>query len=285
MAPSDKQSSHSPHNDLLDDSLLGRETDYPAHYAPNLLYPVSRGENRRSLGFDAWPYHGVDRWYAYELSWLQPGGLPAVAVATLDVPAHSPNLIESKSLKLYLNSFNMTRFESREAVAHCMASDLSQAAQAEVQVRLHDVDAVQTRPPPGDAVLLDNNDIEVEQYDVAPTLLRLDAARDRVDETLYSHLLRSNCPVTGQPDWGTLFVSYEGPALDRISLLRYLVSFRQHTEFHEHCVERVLTDILALGEFDRLQVWAHYLRRGGLDINPYRSLSAERTDLGRLGRQ
>lgn len=270
---------------LLGDSFLGRETTYADYYDPDLLFPLPRANNRRSLGYEQWPYHGADRWYAYELSWLQPGGLPAVAVATLDVPAHSPNLVESKSLKLYLNSFNMTEFESREAVADRIVADLTRAAGAPVTVQLYQVDEVQTQPPPEDAVLLDDRQLLIAQYEVSSDLLQLDVGREHASETLYSHLLRSNCPVTGQPDWGTLFVRYAGSALDQDSLLRYLVSFRQHTEFHEHCVERVFTDILKLGEFERLDVWANYVRRGGLDINPYRSLTAEQPDLTRLGRQ
>lgn len=267
-------------------SQLGRESEYPKAYDPSLLFPVPRRENRESLGLSQWPYYGFDRWHAYELSWLQAGGLPDVAMASIDVPAKSPNIIESKSLKLYLNSLNMHEFSSRRAVRQTLEQDLSAAAGSDVIVELHSVESSLAAIARPEAIRLDHQTIDINHYQVAPDLLRLkDGGASQAAETLYSHLLRSNCPVTGQPDWGSLFVRYQGPAISHEGLLRYLVSFRNHTEFHEHCVERVFTDLLNLGDFQQLQVWAHYVRRGGLDINPCRSLSNDLPDLGRLARQ
>lgn len=269
----------------LADSELGRSSDYPQTYAPEVLFPVDRQTNRAQLGLDHWPWAGADRWYAYELSWLNPDGLPQVAMAAFDVPADSPCIIESKSLKLYLNSLNMTVFEDRARLAECLEQDLSRVAQAQVVVNLFDVEATLSAPALEDAVLIDDQAIRVTEYDLNSDLLRLKPGGGSVRETLYSHLLRSNCPVTGQPDWGSLVVDYAGPALDREALLRYVVSFRSHTEFHEHCVERVFTDLKRLGDYSRLVVRAHYVRRGGLDINPWRSLHNEPPPLGRFARQ
>ncbi len=270
----------------LADSELGRSSEYPQTYAPDVLFPVERKANRVQLGLDQWPWAGADRWYAYELSWLNPDGLPQVAMAAFDVPADSPCIIESKSFKLYLNSLNMTVFEHRDQVIEYLHRDLSKVAGAAVEVRLFDVEADLSAPAQAEAVLIDNQPIRITEYDLNSDLLCVQEGAPVVRETLYSHLLRSNCPVTGQPDWGSLVVDYEGPALDREALLRYVVSFRSHTEFHEHCVERVFTDIKGLGDYSRLIVRAHYVRRGGLDINPWRSLRAdEEPTLGRFARQ
>lgn len=270
----------------LADSELGRSSEYPQTYAPDVLFPVDRQANRGQLGLDHWPWAGADRWYAYELSWLNRDGLPQVAMAAFDVPADSPCIIESKSFKLYLNSLNMTVFEHWDQVIECLRRDLSAVAGAAVEVRLFDVEANLSAPALTDAVKIDDQAIQVTEYDLNSDLLRLKKSGGVVRETVYSHLLRSNCPVTGQPDWGSLVVDYEGPALDHEALLRYVVSFRSHTEFHEHCVERVFTDLKGLGDFSRLMVRAHYVRRGGLDINPWRSLHVdEEPALGRFARQ
>ncbi|TGG95877.1 NADPH-dependent 7-cyano-7-deazaguanine reductase QueF [Natronospirillum operosum] len=268
-------------------SALGRETDYPQQYDPEVLYPVPRQHNRDALQVRGWPWFGFDLWYAYELSWLNERGLPQVALAALTLPADSPYLIESKSLKLYLNSFNMTRFASAEAVRERMVTDLSARAGGPVQVRMHGPEAplLQGKERLAQATLLDTLDIATEQYELDSSLLALAAGGGQHEACLYSHLLRSNCPVTGQPDWGSVVIDYAGPALDLVSVLRYLVSFRNHTGFHEDCVERIFTDLLALGDFSRLVVSAHYLRRGGLDINPCRSLQPLEPDMGRWARQ
>lgn len=269
-------------------SPLGKSSEYVSTYAPELLFPISRTTKWAELGLTAetLPYQGVDLWNCYELSWLTSSGKPVVAIGEFAIPAQSPNIIESKSFKLYLNSLNQTAFDNAEAVRAVMERDLSAAAGAPVSVRVRGLDEVAGE---GVAVIegtcVDNLDVEVESYDhPRPELLRCDDTR-RVDEVLYSHLLKSNCPVTGQPDWGTLVVEYTGPALDAASLLAYVVSFRQHQDFHEQCVERIYLDLQRLLQPTRLTVYARYVRRGGLDINPYRSSKAVQPDNRRLVRQ
>lgn len=248
---------------------LGRHVDYPSHYDASLLFPIARALGRGHIGLDsdALPFIGVDRWHAYELSWLNARGKPRVATATFTVPAMSPNLVESKSLKLYLNSFNASRFDSDEAVRACIERDLSRVAGAAV--------AVGFGLPPIDhgvpASSLDELDIEFDHY--GPPRAEFLAADDTqmVEETLSTALLKSNCPVTGQPDWARMTIAYRGPQLDRAGLLKYLVSFRDHAEFHEQCVERVFADLLQHAHPTALSVEARYTRRGGLDINPWRA--------------
>jgi 7-cyano-7-deazaguanine reductase len=257
-----------------ENSPLGRATDYCCEYAPQLLFPIPRQQKRDELGLhaDALPFVGEDLWNAYELSWLNPRGKPMVAIGEFRVPAYSPRLIESKSLKLYLNSFNQTRMESAEAVSATIARDLSAAAGAGVQVSVTPLERQPSRNlgyVQGEC--LDALDIEVTLYSPQPGLLQADPQRQVDDEVLYSHLLKSNCLVTGQPDWGTVVIRYSGPALDREALLRYIISFRQHNEFHEQCVERIFTDIQRQCAPRELIVWARYTRRGGLDINPCRA--------------
>ncbi|MGC4010114.1 MAG: NADPH-dependent 7-cyano-7-deazaguanine reductase QueF [Pseudomonas sp.] len=269
-------------------SPLGKSSEYVSTYAPELLFPISRTTKWAELGLTAetLPYQGVDLWNCYELSWLTASGKPVVAIGEFAIPAQSPNIIESKSFKLYLNSLNQTAFDNAEAVRAVMERDLSAAAGAPVAVRVRGLDEVAGE---GVAVIegtcVDDLDVAVQSYDhPRPELLRCDDTR-RVDEVLYSHLLKSNCPVTGQPDWGTLVVEYSGPALDAASLLAYVVSFRQHQDFHEQCVERIYLDLQRLLQPTRLTVYARYVRRGGLDINPYRSSEAVQPDNRRLVRQ
>ncbi|MBI1906993.1 MAG: NADPH-dependent 7-cyano-7-deazaguanine reductase QueF [Rhodocyclales bacterium] len=255
-------------------SPLGKAVTYRATYAPELLFPIARQSKRDELGIaaDALPFVGEDVWNAYELSWLNERGKPVVALGEFRVPAESARLIESKSLKLYLNSFNQSRFVSPEAVQALIARDLSQACGAAVEVSIAPLSRCPQRVAAyPDGELLDDMDIDIDTYLPAPHLLGCDAARGGVVETLYTHLLKSNCLVTGQPDWGMLVVSYAGAAIDRAGLLRYVVSLRNHNEFHEQCVERVFCDILRRCQPERLAVWARYTRRGGLDINPFRS--------------
>lgn len=254
-------------------SPLGKPTEYRSDYAPELLYPIPRRLKRDELGIDAaaLPFVGEDLWNAYELSWLNPKGKPQVAVATFRVPADSPNLVESKSLKLYLNSFNQTVFADAAAVNAAIANDLSAAAGAVVSVR---VEPLERQPVASigypDGVLLDELDITCDTYQPAPHLLAV-VPGDEVEETLFSHLLKSNCLVTGQPDWAMVVIRYRGRPIDRTGLLRYIVSFREHNEFHEQCVERIFCDIRRHCAPAALAVHARYTRRGGLDINPFRS--------------
>lgn len=255
----------------LHDAPLGHEVSYPAQYDPKQLFPVARAGNRQSLALpDTW--FGGDIWNAYEISWLNSKGKPMVAIGRFDVPWDSPNLIESKSLKLYLNSLNETRFEGMQDIQAVIQADLSKVAGAQVDVTLDTPQKLDNQPLlslPG--VLLDDLDIAIEHYEPAPGLLQCQANGETVSETLVSHLLKSNCPVTGQPDWGSVQVSYRGPRIAHDSLLQYIVSLRRHTEFHEHCVEKIFCDIWHACRPESLAVYARYTRRGGLDINPWRS--------------
>lgn len=260
-------------------SPLGRDVAYRDTYAPELLFPIERAPKRAELGFAAGaplPFIGEDLWNAYEISWLDRRGKPVVALGRFTVPAGSPRLIESKSLKLYLNSLNQTPFDDREAVRATIAADLSAAALAPVEVTLETLSDFPRRyfAEPA-ATLIDDLEVAIDAYAPRPDLLTADFDAPRVEETLYSHLLKSNCLVTGQPDWGTVCVRYRGPRIGRENLLRYVVSFRTHDEFHEQCVERMFRDILAACRPERLAVWARYTRRGGLDINPFRATPGE----------
>ena len=254
-------------------SPLGKAVAYAEHYDPALLFPIPRQGKRDEIGIAeaALPFVGEDIWNAYELSWLDLRGKPVVALAHFIVPAVSPNLVESKSLKLYLNSFNQTRLAGVDELVATLTRDLSAAAGAPVLVHVAPLATRPQRPmgyPKG--ILLDGLDIDVDLYTPEPALLSADTSRAPVTETLYSHLLKSNCLVTGQPDWAMLVVRYTGAPIDREGLLRYIISFRQHNEFHEQCVERVFVDILRQCQPSALSVFARYTRRGGLDINPYR---------------
>ena len=252
-----------------ENSSLGREVAYPSRYDAALLFPIPRAAGRSEIGIhgQALPFIGHDRWHAYELGWLDAHGKPQVGSATLTVPGNSPNLIESKSLKLYLNSLNAERFNSEEAVCERLRNDLSVCAGADVSV----VAGLPDMALAGTGELIDTLDIEIDDYGPPnAAYLSADAAL-RTEELLVSHLLKSNCPVTGQPDWASVLVSYHGPRIDRAGLLRYLVSFRDHAEFHEQCVERIFKDISSHCAPQALSVEARYTRRGGLDINPWRA--------------
>jgi 7-cyano-7-deazaguanine reductase len=255
-------------------SPLGKSSEYVSQYSPQLLFPIPRAAKWAELGLQAGqlPYVGEDLWTCYELSWLLPSGKPVVAIGEFSIPADSPNIIESKSFKLYLNSLNQSSFEDREAVAEILRRDLAAVAGGPVGVRVRGLEEVALEgvsQAPG--VCIDELDIQVSSYaHPRNELLRCDPAR-QVSEVVHSHLLKSNCPVTGQPDWGTLVVDYQGAALDHASLLEYVVSFRQHQDFHEQCVERIYLALRELLQPQRLLVYARYVRRGGLDINPYRS--------------
>ena len=256
-----------------DQSPLGKTSAYETQYAPQLLFPIPRQGKRDELQLGATlPFFGVDIWNAYELSWLNLRGKPQVAIATVTAPADSPNIIESKSFKLYLNSFNQTRLAGPDALLDLLRADLSNGFGAPVQVTLTMPDAFQNlKMGELDGLLLDRLDIEVEQYTPAPALLSSQRDEAPVEETLVSHLLKSNCLVTGQPDWASVQVHYVGPQIDQEGLLKYLIGFREHNEFHEQCVERIFVDILRQCAPQKLAVYARYTRRGGLDINPWRS--------------
>jgi 7-cyano-7-deazaguanine reductase len=267
---------------------LGKPTDYRDEYDPALLCPFPRAPKRAELRLGATlPFAGFDLWNAYELSWLNPAGKPVVAMAEFRFPCTSAFLIESKSFKLYLNSFNQTRFTDVAAVAAVIERDLTMACGASVTVRLLPLATVVgtvVAALPG--ACLDDLDVAIDGYDYAPALL--DGAADPeevVEETLHSHLLKSNCLVTRQPDWASVLIRYRGPRIDPKALLRYLVSFRRHSEFHEQCVERIFTDLLRHCRPEQLTVYARYTRRGGLDINPFRSNFESELPNWRLARQ
>jgi 7-cyano-7-deazaguanine reductase len=237
-----------------------------------LLYAIARTGNRESLGLgDDLPFHGTDIWNAWELTWLDNDGLPQVGTAEIRVPASSPNIIESKSLKLYLNSFAMSRCAATSDVAEMIEQDLSDAAGVDVAVRVQrpsETDSSTVAQLPGDS--LDDQKISCNAFEVDAALLEANAD-DVMTESLHSHLLRSLCPVTSQPDTGSVLVSYSGPRIDPAGLLRYIVSYRQHQDFHETCVERIFLDVMERCKAEKLTVYARYQRRGGIDINPFRS--------------
>ena len=261
------------------ESQLGKPVAYPDRYDASLLFPIARAPNRAEIGIaGAPPFFGADLWTAYELSWLNRRGKPQVALAHFTVPCETPNIIESKSLKLYLGSFNGTEFAGPEAVRDRLRADLSEAvwrgaaAPATIGVRLVLSDAFdQEQVHELDGLSLDRLDIECTHYTPAPELLASAVGEQPVEEVLTSNLLKSNCLVTGQPDWGSIQIRYTGPQIDQGGLLRYLVSYRNHNEFHEQCVERIFMDVWRRCRPSRLAVHARYTRRGGLDINPLRT--------------
>ncbi|MFZ2237172.1 MAG: NADPH-dependent 7-cyano-7-deazaguanine reductase QueF [Dokdonella sp.] len=256
------------------DSPLGKASIHTEHYDPSLLFPIARDERRRVIGIDgALPFHGVDIWNACELSWLNSRGKPQVAIGEFRVLATSPNIIESKSLKLYLNSYNQTRIDNIEVFRDRVVDDLSNAAGAPVAVALTGSEGfANVASGELDGESIDDLPISIDVYGPpAADQLRVQPNAETVSETLVSNLLKSNCPVTGQPDWASIQIAYTGAAIDRESLLRYLVSFRRHDDFHEHCVERIYMDINKRCTPTKLSVYARYTRRGGLDINPWRS--------------
>ena len=256
-----------------DQSPLGKTAAYQSQYAPELLFPIPRQQKREELGLaGTLPFFGVDIWNAYELSWLNMRGKPQVAIATFSAPADSPNIVESKSFKLYLNSFNQTRLANTDALLALLREDLSNAFGATVHVALTTPDAFGSlKMGEFEGTLLDRLDVEIDAYVPSPHLLSANHEEAPVEETLVSHLLKSNCLVTGQPDWGTVQIHYVGPQIDQEGLLKYLIGFREHNEFHEQCVERIFMDVLRQCKPTKLAVYARYTRRGGLDINPWRA--------------
>lgn len=257
---------------------LGKEVSYVSTYTPELLFPVPRKLNREDIGVHGTlPFSGVDIWNAYEVSWLEKSGKPQVAIAEIVVPADSPNIIESKSFKLYLNSFNQTEFSSSEAVVQVMRDDLSKVVQSEVHITFRLPGAFpKYRLSEPEGICLDSLKIQTDSYSYNPVTLRCKS--EQVQECVYSNLLRSNCPVTGQPDWGTVIISYTGRLISHSGILRYIISFREHTGFHESCVEQIFVDLMQHCNPEKLSVYARFTRRGGLDINPFRS-TAESVDL------
>ncbi len=254
-------------------SDLGKPVSYHDQYDPSLLFPIERSLGREPIGIAApLPFFGVDIWNAYELSWLTPRGKPQLAVLTVMVPADSPNIVESKSFKLYLGSFAQTRLDSADTLRDTIRHDLSALCGAPVQVRLTLPAAFGTLVMEElEGIDIDRLDLDTDIYTPDASLLSAQFDQAPVEQTLVSNLLKSNCPVTGQPDWGSVQIHYAGPQIDEAGLLRYIVSYRMHTGFHEQCVERIFTDIARVCKPVKLAVYARYTRRGGLDINPFRT--------------
>jgi 7-cyano-7-deazaguanine reductase len=266
-----------------ENSQLGQRSAYVDQYDAGLLYPISRADKRAEIGIlGQLPFMGADLWTAFELSWLNARGKPQVAIAHIAIPCESPFIVESKSVKLYLNSFNNTCVEGSrhglDAVREAIAWDLGAATsgrprgQHRVGVTLVSAEAFsQETVAELEGLNLDRLDVECTHFTPAPQLLTAAFEQPVVTETLVSHLLKSNCLVTGQPDWGSLQIRYSGPPIDQAGLLRYIVSFRNHNEFHEQCVERIYMDVMQRCRPDKLSVYARYTRRGGVDINPFRT--------------
>jgi 7-cyano-7-deazaguanine reductase len=253
------------------ESPLGKTTTYTSDYQRDLLFPIPRKIKRDEIHVpEILPFKGVDIWNAFELSWLNLKGKPVVSLGEFILPCESPNILESKSLKLYLNSFTNTKFASIETVSQIIQKDLADFILAPVQVKLIPIEHYsENQIKSFDGFCLDELDVECSDYLVNPTFLETE--NDNVSETLYSNLLKSNCLVTGQPDWGSVQIHYTGKKIKPEGLLKYLVSFRNHNEFHEQCVERIFMDIMQYCQPQQLTVYARYTRRGGLDINPFRS--------------
>lgn len=267
---------------------LGQKTEYKNSYDPTLLQPVPRALNRDQLGItQTQPFtKGADIWTAYELSWLNAKGLPQVAIANVYVDYRSENLIESKSFKLYLNSFNQTKFNSIAEIESTLQRDLSQCASGEITVKICKLSEYDQQPIVSlNGENIDNQDIEINDYQFSTHYLENIAEGEVCEETLVSELLKSNCLITSQPDWGGVQIHYVGKKLNREKLLRYIISFREHNEFHEQCVERIFTDLMQYAKLEKLTVYARYTRRGGLDINPFRSNFEEPPQNNRLARQ
>lgn len=271
-----------------DESPLGREVDYISVYTPSLLCPISRKDSRKVLGLDEekLPFQGMDVWTAYELSWLDTKGKPLVAIAKFYFPANSHSMVESKSLKLYLNSYNQTRFNNVGEAIKTLESDLSTASGGPVIAHVTPLNkVVQAGLGHFAAENIDGLDITVTDYTVNPELLKIDEAMPMVRESLCSDLLKTNCPVTGQPDWASVMINYFGRPIDREGLLKYFISYREHRDYHENCVESMYCDIMEHCKPERLTVTARFTRRGGLDINPFRTNCGEEETELRLARQ
>lgn len=261
----------------MKENPLGKTVRYPEHYDPQLLLALPRAVNRKVLGIDSktLPFCGADIWNAYELSWLNPAGKPQAGRGRFIFPCTSPNLVESKSLKLYLNSLNQHRFSDFEAARNCIRQDLGTVAGAAVEVLVQPFGGMKEFLEVPEGICLDKLNVSCEQFETDAELLFLAGAGDMfdavVDEIVYTDLFRSRCPMTGQPDWATITVCYQGSQIDHAALFRYLMSYRLHHDYHENCVERIYCDIMEKCHPQSLSVEANFLRRGGLDINPVRS--------------
>lgn len=281
-----KSASNDNTTSLLDQLTLGKSVNYQDNYAPELLQPVPRAMNRVPLGMsdENLPFSGIDLWTGYELSWLNLKGKPQIAILVCEIPVRSPNLVESKSFKLYLNSFNQSKFASMEQVRLRLVEDLSQCAGSPVNVTLYSPSQFnQFKIENLSGTCIDDLDIETDRY--SPDINLLSVTEQMAEESLVSHLLKSNCLITQQPDWASVQIRYTGNKICHEGLLKYLISFRQHNEFHEQCIERIFCDLLVKCKPVKLTVYARYTRRGGLDINPFRSNFEQLSMYNRQARQ
>ncbi len=277
----------------LSNLTLGKATEYCSKYNPSLLQAVPRSLNRDdlSLSKNCLPFIGEDVWYGYELSWLNNKGKPVVAVAEFRFACTSPNLVESKSFKLYLNSFNQSKFSSFSEVEKVLCKDLSATAGIQAQVKLFNVEqcpALEIKLTNQSVTCIDEEDVSIDSYQYQANMLvqaQTNTATEIIEENLVSHLLKSNCLITNQPDWASIYITYKGRAINHSILLKYLISFRQHNEFHEQCVERIFCDLKKYCQLEELTVFARYTRRGGLDINPFRSTHIKYAPQARTLRQ
>ena len=268
------------------DTQLGQDTLYSDQYDPSLLCPIPRSKARQETKQEALPFMGADLWTAFEISWLNPDGLPQVAIGEFLFPCASDSIIESKSFKLYLNSVIQTQYESKQELQNVLVKDLSAVSGSQVEIVLYELSEYAGFNPISEpeGVCIDRQSVAIDTYQPDTSLLSADRT-EVVSETLYSHLLKTNCPVTDQPDWASIYIAYQGPKIDREGLLKYIVSYRMHQDFHEQCIEQIFTDLMALCQPSELSVYARYMRRGGLDINPYRSTTFTRPPSIRQVRQ
>lgn len=263
----------------MDNLLLGKTVSYTDQYDPSLLCPIPRVEQRGKLVYST--FNGVDIWTAFEISWLNEKGKPQVAIAEIEIPAESPHLVESKSFKLYLNSFNQTTFKDQYQVAETIGRDLSRCCGSQIAVTLKNLEPTTLGRFGG--TCLDTLDVEVNTYSPTPELLKCGSTKTK--ETVYTNLFKSNCLITGQPDWASVSIYYSGNQIDHASLLQYLVSFRNHCGFHEHCTEQIFSDLMQFCKCEQLQIFARFTRRGGIDINCYRTTDRSIPASTRLTRQ
>ncbi len=268
----------------MSEILLGKDVKYKDFYDNSLLFPIKRSLNRNKIIIQSeLPFNGYDLWNCYELSWLNLKGKPEVRILHFVISANSEYLIESKSIKLYLNSFNNTKFTNEIQVFDLITKDLSSVSGLSVEVSMHPLDYYQKQPLSlFEGILLDEIDVEIFDYEVNSDLLKIDfnATDNVIEETLYSNLLKSNCLVTNQPDWASVQIKYKGRKINHASLLKYLISYRNHNGFHEDCIEHIFIDILENCKPQELTIYAKYTRRGGVDINPFRTnLKLQNTEI------
>ncbi|MEM7080951.1 MAG: NADPH-dependent 7-cyano-7-deazaguanine reductase QueF [Pseudomonadota bacterium] len=282
---SDRHTLQQQNEGSLDTGPLGLVSEQPTTYTPSLLHAIPRADSRAALNLNVDDVYGEDLWTGYEFSWLSTEGKPQVAGVRLRVPSQSAAIVESKSLKLYLNSYAMTRFETQAAVLSTLDQDLALAFRAPVLVELVPVNLLDAPINQLPGQCLDHLDVRIKDYQRDPLLLEVEDIDRVVREVVYTDLFRSLCPVTGQPDFASIAIDYAGPAISRESLLRYLVSFRNHQAFHESTIEQIYCDLRRRCQPQSLTVYGRFLRRGGLDINPYRSSSADPAPMLRLSRQ